>query len=443
MQNLIRMKKISWLTIALLISINSCEKKESEEKFELQVNRVSNFGNDHPNEISVAVNPVNTDNVVVGSNLNWCYYTFTGGTSWTEDNITSAEHGVWGDPVLMFDEQGSVYYCHLSNPEGDAWVDRIVVQKSISSGQSWNDGVGIGLNGNKVQDKEWICFDRSDSPYAPNFYISWTEFDDYGSSDPADKTRIRFSVSDDRAETWSEPIVISDTEGDCLDGDNTMEGAVPCTGNNGEIYIAWSGPEGIYFDSSTDGGLTFGQDKIISDMPGGWAFDVPGIYRCNGMPFTVCDNSDSPYSGNIYVMWSDQRNGTDNTDIFLLKSEDGGNTWSERIKVNNDETISHQFFPNIVVDPVSGIIYIVYYSRSETTGNDTEVWLARSDDGADSFENYRISKRTFTPESDIFFGDYIDIDAYNGVIYPAWMEMHSRLMSVWIARISDEDFEKL
>jgi hypothetical protein len=434
------MKKYIFIIIGLLVLVGSCEKKQEKKKFEPPVYRVSSFSNEHPNEITVAINPVNTENVVIGSNLNWYYYSFTGGSSWTEENLTSTQHGVWGDPVVMFDGLGLIYYCHLSDPEGDAWVDRIVVQKSMTGGQSWDDGIGIGLNGSKVQDKEWICYDRSNSSYAGNLYLSWTEFDNYGSADPADKTRIRFSYSQDRSESWAEPIIISDTEGDCLDDDNTVEGAVPCVGNNGDIYIAWSGPQGIYFDRSTDGGQTFGLDKIISDMPGGWAINIPGIYRCNGMPFTVCDNSDSEYSGNIYVMWSDQRNGNDNTDIFIVKSEDGGNSWSSRKMVNSDGISAHQFFPNIVVDPLSGIIYIVYYDRSETIGNETEIWIARSDDGGDTFNNYKISKNPFEPESDIFFGDYIDIDACNGVIYAAWMEMNNREMSVWVTRILDEDF---
>lgn len=437
------MKKLVIIIIGLILLLDSCEKKPPEKKFELPIYRVSSYANDRPNEITVALNPINPENVIIGSNLDWYYYSFTGGSTWTEENIVSSQHGVWGDPVVMFDDLGIAYYCHLSNPEGDAWVDCIVVQKSLTGGQTWDDGIGIGLSGTKVQDKEWISFDGSNSTYSGNLYISWTEFDEYGSADPADRTRIRFSYSQNQSDTWSEPIVISDTEGDCIDGDNTMEGAVPCVGNNGEIYIAWSGPDGIYFDKSTDGGQTFGQDMIISDMPGGWAIDIPGIYRCNGMPFTVCDNSDSDFSGNIYVMWSDQRNGIDNTDIFIMKSEDGGSTWTPRKMVNPEGSNTHQFFPNIVVDPTSGILYIVYYDRSETIGNATEVWIARSDDGGETFENYKISKDPFIPESDIFFGDYIDIDAYNGVIYAAWMEMNSREMSVWVSKITEEDFSKL
>ncbi len=343
----------------------------------------------------------------------------------------------------MFDENGYLYYSHLSNPVGPAWVDRIVVQKSTSGGQTWYDGVGIGLNTGKEQDKEWMGLDRSSTMYNGSLYLSWTEFDNYGSSEPEDKSRIRFSYSRDEAETWSEPLVISDTEGNCVDSDSTMEGAVPAVGNNGEVYIAWSGPDGIYFDKSADGGVSFGTDKVISDMPGGWDISIPGISRCNGMPFTVCDNSDSEYSGNIYVLWSDQRNGETDTDIFLLRSEDGGDTWSERITVNNDNSGTQQFFPNIVVDPTSGIIYVVYYDRSLTSGVETDVWMAKSDDGGKSFTNFKISVSPFTPVDTIFFGDYIDIDAYNGIVYASWMRMDNEFMSVFCAKVLESELDNL
>lgn len=438
------MKKISLLLLTILIILSACEKKSPEPgKYVIPNYRASSFTNEHPNEITIAINPVNAENVVAGSNLHYHYWSFTGGTTWSERVLTSSLYGVWGDPVLIFDKNAYAYYAHLSNPARPAFIDRIVVHRSINGGQTWDDGVGVGYTTDKNQDKEWLAADNSDSQYAGNIYMSWTEFDLYGSSDPTDKSRIRFSRSEDLAETWSDPIVISDSEGDCIDGDNTMEGAVPAIDNNGNIYIAWAGPDGIYFDRSTDGGLSFGSDAVIEEMPGGWDFDIPGISRCNGLPFTVCDNSDSEHSGNIYVLWSDQRNGLDNTDIFIIKSDDSGNTWTDPLKVNTDNTVSHQFLPNICVDPVTGIIYVVYYDRSTTTGVETDVFMARSDDGGESFSSFRISKTSFSPVNSIFFGDYIDVDAYNGNIYAGWMRMDDEIMSVWCARILESELDRL
>jgi hypothetical protein len=108
-------------------------------------------------------------------------------------------------------------------------------------------------------------------------------------------------------------IRISDKGGDCRDSDNTVEGAVPTVGPNGEVYISWSGPLGLMFDKSTDGGDTFGKDIFVTSQPEGWNFDVQRIYRCNGFPVTACDINYSPYQGTIYIMWSDQRNGIDDS----------------------------------------------------------------------------------------------------------------------------------
>ena len=117
---------------------------------------------------------------------------------------------------------------------------------------------------------------------------------------------------------------VSDRGGNCIDEDETVEGATPAVGPDGEVYLAWSGHDKIYFDHSFDGGASFGTDVEVCDQPGGWAFAVSGLYRCNGMPITVCDVSNSPYRGRIYVVFSDQRNGTDDTDVFICHSDNRG-----------------------------------------------------------------------------------------------------------------------
>lgn len=59
-------------------------------------------------------------------------------------------------------------------------------------------------------------------------------------------------------------LTVSDQAGDCIDSDNTDEGAVPAVGPNGEVYLSWSGPQGIMFDKSTDGGVTWGKDVSVT-----------------------------------------------------------------------------------------------------------------------------------------------------------------------------------
>lgn len=403
--------------------------------------RVSSPSSNDPEEVTIAINPTNPLNLAAGANIRYSYRSTDGGFSWIQQTLSSTL-GVWGDPVVLFDNDGDLYFAHLSNPQSGNWLDRIVVQKSTDGGVSWNDGAGVGLNPPKDQDKEWLAVDRTNSPFRDNLYMSWTQFDTYGSSNPSDSTLILFSRSTDAGLNWSTPVRVSDTGGNCIDSDETVEGAVPAVGPGGEIYLTWSGPLGIMFDKSTDGGVTFGVDRFAVDQPGGWDFDVPGIYRTNGMPITLCDISGpgSPDYGTIYVVWSDQRNGINDTDVFLVKSTDSGNTWSAPTKINDDPGPAHQFFCWATIDQTTGNLYVVFYDRRNSIANETDVFVARSSDGGETFTNFQVNDNSFTPNAGIFFGDYTNIAAHGGKIYPIWMKLDGIDLSVWTA-IIDETVE--
>ena len=389
-----------------------------------------------PCEPTICINPSNTDNIIAGSVLDNVYVSKDGGYNWTKNKLESS-FGVYGDPVIRSDNKGNIYFAHLSNPNGkafkdEAFLDRIVIQKSNDEGISWNDGSYTLPRSPKDQDKHWLAIDPTDQ----TVYITWTEFDLYGSKKEKDHSRILFSKSTNTGDKWTDPIILSQLEGDCLDGDQTTEGAVPSVGPNGEIYVVWSFDEKIYFDRSVDKGLTWLEDDImVTDQPGGWSFDIPGISRCNGMPISAVDRSESQYKGTIYVNWSDQRNGEENTDIWLTKSTDQGTTWSLPIKVNKDTGDKQQFFTWMSLDQSSGFIYIVYYDRRDHDDNTTDVFLAWSKNGGDSFEEIKINSESFVPNSFQFFGDYNDISAVDGRVRPIWTQLNKSLLTVWTAII--------
>jgi hypothetical protein len=382
-----------------------------------------------PEEPTIIINPKNTDHMVAGANIDNVYYSTDGGYTWNHEILTST-YGVWGDPVVIVDTAGAYYFFHLSNPPQGSWIDRIVCQKKDSIGGIWSSGTYMGLNAGKEQDKEWAVVDRTNN----NIYVTWTQFDDYGSTNPDDKSDIMFSRSLDGGATWSEALRINEVSGDCVDDDNTVEGAVPAMGPNGEIYVAWAGPLGLVFDRSLDGGDTWlDEDIYIGPNPGGWAYDIPGISRCNGLPVTRCDLSGRPYHGTIYVNWSDQRNGVDDTDVWLSKSTDGGNTWSEAIRVNDDPPGKHQFFTWMDVDQVTGHLWFVFYDRRNYDDNNTDLYMAVSKDGGESFINFRVSESPFYPFSSTFFGDYTNVSAYDNVVRPIWARLEGSDLSVWTA----------
>ncbi|MFA8298681.1 MAG: exo-alpha-sialidase [Hyphomicrobiales bacterium] len=387
-------------------------------------------------EPSICVNYTNTNHIVAASNIQNVYYSTDKGHTWIEDQITSPELGVWGDPCIINDNDGSFYYFHLSSPSSDigSWIDRIVCQRldDIQS-REWTSGKGIYLNSPKQQDKEWAIVD----PITNNIYVTWTEFDEYGSPLETDHSRILFSMSSDKGESWSEPVILSDVEGICIDNDNTTEGAVPTVGPNGEIYVSWSYGEKIYFNKSSDQGETWlDEASVIEDQPGGWDYDIPNLFRCNGMPITTCDISNSPNRGTIYINWTDQRNGVDDTDVWLIKSTDGGETWSEAKRVNDDPAGKQQFLSWMTIDQVTGYVYIVFYDRRNYNNNLTDVYMAISRDGGETFSNVRISENSSLARN---VGDYTNISAHNNIIRPVWIHSDAQGEKVMTAIIDNPE----
>ena len=154
------------------------------------------------------------------------------------------------------------------------------------------------------------------------------------------------------------------------------------------------------------------------------------------MPVTKCDISGSAFHGTIYVNWTDQRNGADNTDVWLAKSNDSGVTWSAPIKINDDGLDKQQFLTWMDIDQINGDIYIVYYDRRNYSDENTDVYLAYSTDGGNTFINQKISENPFNPNPSLFFGDYTNISVYNGKVAPIWTRQDGSLTSVWTALIN-------
>ncbi|MDT4953826.1 MAG: hypothetical protein QOJ02_1964 [Acidobacteriota bacterium] len=426
-----------WKSIAALLILLSCSSYYAEAQ---RVVRVTEPDAIQPAEVAIAINPKNPDNLVGASFQtarppkpragSYTYVTMDGGKTWKTVGSQDPENLIQGDDAMAFGLDGVAYHAHLSFDgirvqRPSRAISGIITSASHDGGLTWDNPVPAINHINSVtpfEDKPGIVTDNATgSPYKGNVYLAWTRFDIYGSADPECHSQIYFSRSTDGGKTFSMPFRISDKAGDCVDSDNTVEGAVPAVGPNGEVYIVWAGSQGLVFDKSLDGGLTFGKDKVIGPMPGGWDFPMPGLDRANGMPVTGVDLSAGAHKGTLYVNWIDERNG--DLDVFVASSPDGGQTWSAPVRVNDDplKNGKAQFFTWMAVDPVDGSVNTVFYDRRDTAGTLTRLTLARSTDGGRTFVNHKIDLEPFACNEKVFFGDYSSIAAYGGRVVPMFM----------------------
>ncbi len=371
------------------------------------------------NEPSIAIDPKYPFLQLLGTNVDKVFISSNYGYNW-EEVKTNQSGGFYGDPVCYIDPSGKMYVLHLAkNPskQWPDWFDKMVLDYSEDEGKTWKSTT-FGYSEGKMQDKPWLNMDESKkSDYKGNIYVTWTQFDQYGSRNKQDSSRIRLAYSADSGKTFVDSVVVSDQSGDCHDGDSTAEGATAAMGKNGEVYVVWARENKIYFDVSFDGGKTFGKDKVIANQPGGWVHDIKGVMRTNGLPFIVSDKA-----GALYVTWSDFSNNKD-ADVWVIYSKDGGNTWSPKVKVSREsaEQAGHQFMPHISTDKKTGKVYIIYYDRRNSENNlYTDVYVAEFFKGKFKREIRLTENSFFPPGSTEFFGDYIGVAAAKGWISGAF-----------------------
>lgn len=367
-------------------------------------------------EPSVAVDPKGNA-VYLGNVLNQFHRNLQSGApeAWERNQGLSSSMGVYGDPILAHDYQGRLYYLHLADPSGkgragDTWLDRIVIQWSDDQGTTWSDGAGIGHNPPKDQDKEGIAID----PASGTLHVSWTEFDAYGKKEPEFRSRIRFSQSYDRGETWSPAVTVSRQEGNCLDGDQTPEGAIPVADPTGGVAVVWSYNDTVWMNrSDDDGAMTWlPLDRPIAVQRGGWAHEIPALGRANGMPMSFF----AP-DGTWHLIYGEQ----DSTHSWIShsRSTDRGENWSNPTNLPMPDSVKHHFMPWFAVDASTGALHVLAYGQTPSLR--TQAWVHRSDDGGKTWTANPLSS-AFVPTPRRFFGDYSGITARNGEVHAVWTE---------------------
>jgi hypothetical protein len=382
-------------------------------------------------EPSVAVDPIGSS-VYLGNVLNQLHRNKRNGApdAWEPNYALQSSLGVYGDPILAHDHQGRLYYLHLADPSGqgragESWLDRIVIQWSDNQGKTWSDGAGIGHNPPKDQDKEGIAVD----PGNGILHVSWTEFDQYGRKEPEFRSRIRFSQSYDRGETWSPALTVSHKEGNCIDDDQTPEGAIPVIDPIGGVAVVWAYNDTVWMNrSDDDGAMTWmPSDRPIARQLGGWSQEIPALGRANGMPMSFF----AP-NGDWHLIYGEQD--ANHSWVSHSKSIDRGENWSTPSRLPVPDSIRHHFMPWFALDASSGALHVLAYGQTDSLA--TQAWVHRSDDAGATWQATALST-AFTPTAKKFFGDYSGITTRNGEVHAVWTEQREGINQLFYGRFAD------
>ena len=197
-------------------------------------------------------------------------------------------------------------------------------------------------------------------------------------------------------------------------------------GAKGAIYVAWQdyrrAQADIYFSKSLDGGKTFDRNVKVTDEFGSAGQLYPSM-------------AVSP-DGAIYLAWHDHRKG--NADIFFAKSTDGGESFSQNLRVSDDETDTHQFNPSLTVDQ-NGHIYIAWHDLRNNSQPD--IYFGKSVDGGQSFgQNTKVSD---DPSGAFQFHPSIGVTS-KGTVGVAWEDKRRGNFDIFFSASHDggKTFEK-
>jgi uncharacterized repeat protein (TIGR02543 family) len=243
-------------------------------------------------------------------------------------------HGGWLPTDIRLDTGDSPGASYSYYPKiacsGDnvyaVWEDRRNGKKDIYFNYSTDGGASWQTSD--------IRLDTGDSPGAhdsydiqiacsgDNVYVVWHD----ARNGPRD---IYFNYSTDGGVSWQIPDIRLDT-GDSPGAGYSWYPQIACSGDN--VYVVWHDYRtdlnaDIYFNYSTDGGASWQTPDIRLDTG-----DSPGVHGSY--------SPDIVYSGdNVYVVWMDDRNGEFKYDIYFKYSPDGGVNWpTQEIRINTGDT---------------------------------------------------------------------------------------------------------
>ena len=195
-----------------------------------------------------------------------------GGFSWKRalnPNLTFISGGTYHratDPVAGIANDGTLYLNSLVSVDPDFELGRLVVQRSNDYGTTWSDPVTIytgrnqGTTNRIFPDKNWMTVnDIAGTSTEGRIIVTWTDFRTIlvSGQDVIDYL-IMSSYSDDRGESWSDPVFVTPPQSPFFSR-YQYQGSQPVFLPEGDLAVVYHNFNGTRLEVrySPDGGTTF------------------------------------------------------------------------------------------------------------------------------------------------------------------------------------------
>jgi len=311
------------------------------------------------------------------------------------------EHGMFsiGDPALAFgpkpNRQGKfswkngsrLYYADIALPmpwaPGFKGASAIAVSRTddiagamAGTKSAWMDPVIVSKqNAAVLNDKNQLWVDNAaSSPFFGNVYECNVGFrgNFKGGSIP---DPVLFARSTDGGDTWSTSQLSAATNNPQTGG---RQACMIRTTSDGVVVIIWSGRSDtvntktspIYEARSFDGGVRFEKPRVIGTMasigqvdPVGGSPTIDGVAGARTWTMPALDIANGAPTGTgatnrIVIAWSDDRNGKNKEQGWLITSTDKGNTFGSAHGFGRANDRVNQ--PAVAISPNGASVYVVY-----------------------------------------------------------------------------------
>jgi hypothetical protein len=399
----------------------------------VQVNVNANGNNimgDAANEPSIAMNPDNPENMVIGwrqfntvsSNFRQAGRAFTtnGGMTWTFPGVL--DPGVFrSDPVLDSDSEGRFYYYSLTQTQtGNFRCDMFI---SADGGVTWTSPIPAGGG-----DKQWFAVDKTLGIGDGNVYAAWSPFYTCCPSG--------FFTSSTDGFNYIMPIPLPE---------DIFWGTV-AVGPDGELYVCGHDfndtPYVVRSNNAENGGVPTFPQSVSVNMNGALAYGgTPNPGGLLGQYDIETDHSDGPNRGNVYLLASVNPPGSDPCDVMFIRSVNGGLSWSSPVKINTDTSGSgrYNWFGTMSVAPCGRIDVVWNDQRNNPGSNFSALFYRSSHDGGltwgpDVQVSDQFNSLIGHPNQNKI-GDYYDMRSTNDAVHVAYAATFNGEQDVFYLRI--------